>query len=76
MEKIIEILNEIDPSIDYANVTDLIDGKKLDSFGIVTLVTELSDEFGVEITAKWMEPANFNSVEAIWNMIQRIKEED
>ena len=76
MEKIIEILNAIDPSIDYENVTDLIDAKRLDSFGIVTLVTDLSDGFGVEITAKWMEPANFNSVQAIWNMINRIKEED
>ena len=76
MDEIIRILNEIDPSIDYENATDLIDGKKLDSFGIVTLVTELSDEFDVEITAKWMEASNFNSVEAIWNMINKIREED
>ena len=76
MEKLLEILDAIDPSIDYENVTDLIDGKRLDSFEIVTLVTEISDAFDIEVTAKWMEAKNFNSVEAIWNMIQRIKEED
>ncbi|MBR3402818.1 MAG: acyl carrier protein [Parasporobacterium sp.] len=76
MEELLRILDEIDPSIDYANVTDLIDGKRLDSFEIVTLVTEISDAFGIEVTAKWMEAENFNSVDAIWNMIQRIKEED
>ena len=76
MEQLLEILNEIDPSIDYANVTDLIDGKRLDSFQIVTLVTEISDAFDIEVTAKWMEAENFNSVDAIWNMIQRIQEED
>ncbi|MBQ6369147.1 MAG: acyl carrier protein [Parasporobacterium sp.] len=76
MEELLRILDEIDPSIDYANVTDLIDGKRLDSFEIVTLVTEISDAFGIEVTAKWMEAENFNSVDAIWNMIQKIKEED
>ena len=76
MEELLRILDDIDPSIDYANVTDLIDGKRLDSFEIVTLVTEISDAFGIEVTAKWMEAENFNSVEAIWNMIQKIKEED
>lgn len=76
MEELLRILDEIDPSIDYANVTDLIDGKRLDSFEIVTLVTEISDAFDIEVTAKWMEAENFNSVDAIWNMIQKIKEED
>ena len=76
MEELLRILDEIDPSIDYANVTDLIDGKRLDSFEIVTLVTEISDAFGIEVTAKWMEAENFNSVDAIWNMIQKIKEAD
>ena len=76
MEELLRILDDIDPSIDYANVTDLIDGKRLDSFEIVTLVTEISDAFGIEVTAKWMEAENFNSVDAIWNMIQKIKEED
>ena len=76
MEELLRILDEIEPSIDYANVTDLIDGKRLDSFEIVTLVTEISDAFDIEVTAKWMEAENFNSVDAIWNMIQKIKEED
>ena len=76
MDEILRILNDIDPSIDFEHADDIIDGKKLDSFGIVTLVTELSDAFDIEITAKWMDASNFNSVEAIWNMINKIKEDN
>lgn len=76
MEELLEILEDINPSIDYENVTDLIDGKRLDSLEIVTLVTEISDVFDIDVTPKWLVPANFNSVEALWNMIQKIKEEE
>ena len=75
MEELLEILNEINPDIDYETEDNLIDGKKLDSLSILTLITEICDTFDIEIGPKWMRNENFNSVEAMWNMIQAIQNE-
>ena len=67
------ILREIDDSIDYENEKALIDGRILDSFGVITLVSELEDAYGIEIGASEMTPDNFNSAEAIYNMVLRLQ---
>ena len=71
MEELLEILNEIDDSIDYENETALIDDQLLDSFAIITLVSELEDAFDISIEAS----VNFNSAKAIWAMVQRLQED-
>lgn len=76
MDELLEILEEIDPDIDYENETNLIDGKVLDSLSILTLITEICDVFEIEIGPKWMRNENFNSVDAMWKMIQAIQGED
>lgn len=76
MEELLEILEEINPDIDYQNETNLIDGKYLDSLEIINLITDICDHFDIEIGPKWMRNENFNSVQAMWNMIQEILEED
>ena len=76
MEKLMEILMEINPNIDYENEKKLIDGKVLDSFSIVNLVAEISETFDIIISPKYLIPENFNSVEAMWNMIQKIQNEE
>ena len=75
MEELLEILNEIDDSIDYENETALIDDQLLDSFAIITLVSELEDAFDISIEASEMMPVNFNSAKAIWAMVQRLQED-
>lgn len=76
MEKLMKILMEINPNVDYENEKKLIDGKVLDSFSIVNLVAEISDAFDIMISPKYLIPENFNSVEAMWNMIQKIRNEE
>lgn len=76
MDELLEILNEINPDIDYENETNLIDGKVLDSFSIISLIGEICDHFDIEISPKWMKNEHFNSVERMWAMIQAIQEED
>ena len=73
MEKLMNILMEIDDSIDYEKEKALIDGRILDSFGVITLVSELEDAYGIEIGASEMTPDNFNSAEAIYNMVIRLQ---
>jgi Phosphopantetheine attachment site. len=72
MEKVIEILKELHPDVDFENCTTLIDDKILDSFDIVTLVSELSEEFDVAIPVEEIIPENFNSAKSIYALIERL----
>ena len=74
METLMNILREIDDSIDYEKEQALIDDRLLDSFGVITLVAELEEAFDIEIEASEMVPANFNSAQAIYNMVCRLQE--
>lgn len=76
MDELMEILEEINPDVDYETEGRLIDGKVLDSFSIVTLVSEISDAFDIEISPKYLVPENFNSARAMWAMIQKIQQEE
>lgn len=75
MEKLIEILEEIKPGVDYENCTTLIDEEILDSFAILSIVGELEDEFDISVTPAEIIPDNFNSARALWKMVKRLQEE-
>ena len=74
MEKLMNILMEIDDSIDYEKEKALIGGRILDSFGVITLVSELEEAYDIDIEASEMTPDNFNSAEAIYKMVVRLQE--
>lgn len=74
-EELLEILEDLHPDIDFESEDSLIDDKLLDSFDVVTLVTELDSAFDVEITAADMVPENFNSLGAMVEMIERMMED-
>ena len=72
MEKLLEILSSLHPDVDFENTVDLIDDGILDSLDIVTLVTEINAEFDVAIPAEEIVPENFNSAEALMELIERL----
>jgi len=74
MEKLLEILNEVNADVDFENCESLIDDGILDSFDIVSIVGELNDEFDVEISPVDIIPKNFNSAKAMWSMIERLQD--
>lgn len=76
MDELMEILEELNPDVDYETEDQLIDGKVLDSFTIVSLVAQIADTFDIEISPKYLVPENFNSAEAMWAMIQKIQDEE
>ena len=61
--------------MDFENETHLIDNHLLDSLSIISLVAELEDTFDVTIPAVEIIPDNFNSAEAMMEMIQRLQED-
>lgn len=73
MNKLINILTEIDDSIEWEKENGLIDDGLLDSFGVISLISELEDGFAINIEAADMVPENFNSVEAMYKMILRLQ---
>ena len=75
MEELYDILNEFEPGVDFATATDLIDGRILNSLEILSLVAELEDTFDITIPTIEIIPANFNSAQAMWQMICRLQEE-
>ncbi len=74
METLIRILEDIQPDIDYTTCTNLIDGHYLDSLSILSLVSEIEDEFDITIPTVEIIPENFNSAQQLMLMINRLKE--
>lgn len=72
MEKILSILKDLRPEINFEEETALIDNGLLDSFDIVALVGELNEAFSVEIGVEDLLPENFNSVSDINKLIIRL----
>ena len=73
MEKLLELLKSVRPDVDFENETALIDDGILDSFDVVSIISELDDQFDVQIRITELDPENFNSAEAIWKLVQELK---
>lgn len=74
MDSVLEMLGELHPEVDYDVESELIDKRILDSFDIVTLVGNLMDEFDIEIGAEHMIPENFNSAQAICELVRSLED--
>ncbi len=74
MRTILEILNELKPGVDYENCKDLVDSQQLDSLDVISIVSEFTDEYDIEISFDEIVPENFNSVEAMQAMVDRLSE--
>ena len=73
MEKIMEILKELRPDLDFENAGKLIDDRILDSFDIISLVGELNDAFDIDININDLVPDNFNSPAAMAELVEKLK---
>lgn len=72
-EKLMAILEEVRPDIEFEEETQLIDEGVLDSLDILTIVTAIGETFGVDIDIDDLEPENFNSVEAMLALIKKLQ---
>jgi D-alanine--poly(phosphoribitol) ligase subunit 2 len=76
METVIEILSNLHPEVDFRRCDTLIDDKVIDSFDIVSIVSDINDEFDITVPVEEIIPKNFNSAQAIYAMIERLMEEE
>ena len=75
MSELIEILENLHPEVDFDTCTTLIDDKILDSFDIITIISEINEEFDVVITAEEIVPENFNSAQALYALVKKLGDE-
>jgi acyl carrier protein len=76
MEELLQILQDLHPDVDFEKEEHLIDQAILDSFDIVTLISEINDTFDVTISAEQIIPDNFNSAKALYALIEKLEDED
>ncbi len=71
-EKIVAILEEVKPTKNLEGIEDIVEGGYIDSFELMALITAMSETFEIEIDVDEIVPENFNSIDAIASMVERI----
>lgn len=71
MDKIKEILTKIRPEFDFETSEDFIEDGYLDSFDLVTLVSELDETYGISIDGLDIIPENFVTIQSIAAMVAK-----
>ena len=70
VKTIVEVLQEIRPEFDFTASQDFISDGMLDSFDVVTLVSELDKTYGISITGVDIVPENFQSIARIEKVLE------
>lgn len=76
MDEIMKILQDVRPDVDFEKETKLIDEGILDSFDIITIVSEFNETFDIDIDVEDLEPYNFNTVSAMRELVLKLQNED
>ena len=74
MQKLLEILRDVNEDVDFENETALVDEGYIDSFDINVIIAALDEAFDIHIEVGDIEPENFNSAEAILATVKRYQE--
>lgn len=71
MEEILAILEDLRPEFNFRESENFIDDGYLDSFDIVTLISEIEEKYNILIDGLDVVPENFETAEAICNLIKK-----
>ena len=72
MNELLEALKRANPKIDYESSDKLVTDKVIDSIDMTSILAELEETIDIEIDMEYIVPENFNSVEAMWKMVQEL----
>lgn len=73
MEKLLDILKELYPEIEFENEKKLIENGVLDSLMVLNIISEIENAFDVAIDMEYIQPKYFESVECMWAMIEELQ---
>ena len=71
-ERLLEILADVKPGFEFEGKSGLVDNGALDSFDVISLVTELNEEFDIDIPVEEIIAENFDSIDTILKLIQSL----
>lgn len=71
-EEILKVLSNLRPEFDFTENVNFIEEGMLDSFDVISLVSELDNKYGIAISGEDVVPENFSSVEAIEVLLRRL----
>ncbi len=72
MEQLMEMLKTRFPAIDFENEKTLTSSGILDSLAVVAIIAEIEAMFDVAVTMEYIHPRHFESVEAMWAMVEEL----
>ena len=73
MDQLLELLKDVNEDVDFTTQTAIIDDEVIDSLDFTGLIADMEDTFDIEIGMNDIVPENFNTVDAMWAMIQRLQ---
>lgn len=74
-EELLEVLCRAVPNGEWEAEGDLVDDGIIDSIDVISAIAEMTDEFDIKIPSDEMKNENFNSLDAIFNLVKRLMEE-
>ena len=72
MEKLLKLLYSLYPEIDFSKEKHLMTDRILDSAAVVSIISEIEDEFDVSVSMEYIQPQYFESAETMWEMIEEL----
>jgi acyl carrier protein len=72
MEQLMNALKETYPHIDFENNKALVDSGAIDSLAMVNIIAMIEEMFDIVVTMEYLQPAHFQSVETIWEMVEEL----
>lgn len=73
MDQLLELLKDVNEDVDFTAQNAIIDDEVIDSLDLTGLIADIEDTFDIEIGMNDIIPENFNTVDAMWAMIQRLQ---
>lgn len=73
MDRLVALLKENFPNIDFENEKNLVDDGIIDSLSMVKIISLIEENFDVSVTMEFLQPDYYQSVESIWEMIEELQ---
>ena len=72
MKELLKILSDLRPDVDFENEKGLISDGILDSFDLLSLISEINEEYDIKVRSGDINMKNFDSAESIYALIQKL----